>query len=156
MTVGERLRAARMKHGLTQKEVARMISVNPSRLGEWERDEKKIPDKRLRQISEALYVKESWLRGGGEPERKTPPAGADKTVHTVSLKYCGGCFHFAYVGSNAHCDYIGNTGHCRPCPAGEGCTERITPAAWRALNMQVRTEFNGYYPELRRKKDAER
>ena len=155
MTQGERLRAARMKHGLTQKEVARMISVNPSRLGEWERDEKKIPDKRLRQISEVLYVKESWLRGGG-PEREAPPAGADKTGHTVSLKYCDGCFHFGYVGSNAHCDYIGNTGHRRPCPAGEGCTERITPARWREQCKQMKIEFNGYYQELRREKDAER
>jgi len=156
MTIGERIRAARMKHNLTQKDVAKMIGVHQTLYGDWERDERKIPDNRLRMLSEVLYVKESWLRGGGEPERKTPPAGVDRKERTVSLKYCGGCFHFAYVGSNAHCDYIGNTGHCRPCPAGEGCTERITPAAWRALNMQVRAEFNGYYPELRRKKDAER
>ena len=74
MTQGERLRAARMKHNLTQKEVARMISVNPSRLGEWERDEKKIPDKRLRQISEVLYVKESWLRGVARRGKRRPPA----------------------------------------------------------------------------------
>ena len=155
MSVGERLRAARMKHNLTQKDVAKAVGVHQTLYGEWERGEKKIPDKRLHQLSETLYVKESWLRGGGV-ERKAPPAGVDKTEHIVSSKYCDGCFHFGYVGSNAHCDYIGNTGHRRPCPAGEGCTERITPARWREQCKQMKIEFNGYYPELRREKDAER
>ena len=64
MSIGERLRAARMKHNLRQKDVAEAVGVNQTLVGEWERGEKKIPDKRLRQLSEVLYVKESWLRGG--------------------------------------------------------------------------------------------
>ena len=76
MTVGERLRAARMKHNLTQKDVAKMVGVHQTLYGDWERDERKIPVNRMRQLSEVLYVKESWLRGGAASprEKRRPPA----------------------------------------------------------------------------------
>lgn len=154
MSIGKRLRAARMKSGLMQRELAVQLGTRQSQVSKWERDKEPVPPKVLTEISRILYVRESWLRYGDT--RQTPRDGVDKPTGKVSRKYCGGCFHFGYVSSNAHCNYIGNTGHCRPCPAGEGCTERITPAEWHKKNESVRVEFNGYYPELRQKRDTKR
>lgn len=39
-------------------------------------------------------------------------------------RYCFRCYH--YCPNSRSCDYIGNMGHRRPCPAGDGCTEKIT------------------------------
>lgn len=47
--------------------------------------------------------------------------------------YCQPCVHYQYLYHNGSrdapkvCLYILDTGHMRPCPAGEGCTERVTP-----------------------------
>ena len=152
MRIGVRIREARKSRGFTQKELAEQIGVHQTTVGEWERGEKRIPEERIDQIAQVLYVKASWLREAVQPEK--PCRGADKRPRQVSRTYCAGCFHFCISGMQTHCDYIGNTGHCRPCPAGEGCTERITPAEWRKKNESVRVEFNGYYPELRQKRDT--
>lgn len=39
-------------------------------------------------------------------------------------RYCFRCYH--YCPNSRSCDYIGNMGHRRPCPAGDGCTEKIS------------------------------
>ena len=98
-------------------------------------------------------LREGELAARGGSAGKALPRGGQASEAGVET-YCAGCFHFCISGMQTHCDYIGNTGHCRPCPAGEGCTERITPAEWRKKNESVRVEFNGYYPELRQKRDA--
>ncbi|MBQ9719714.1 MAG: hypothetical protein IJV64_03370 [Oscillospiraceae bacterium] len=44
---------------------------------------------------------------------------------------CKGRFHLdIYLPA---CMYIINTTHCRPCPAGKGCTAKISPEAWQKL-----------------------
>jgi transcriptional regulator with XRE-family HTH domain len=40
-TLGERLRAWRLKRGLEQREVAAMLGVKPATYGRWERDQKR-------------------------------------------------------------------------------------------------------------------
>lgn len=155
MSIGERIRIARIKSGLMQRELAAQLGTRQSRVSKWERDKEHVPPDMLREISQILYVKESWLRFG-EPEQK-PRAGADrkKKQRVVTAKYCGGCYHYCMSGMQLHCNYIVNTGHRRPCPAGEGCTERITPSEWDK-RKQVGAEFNGYYPNLRKEtKDAQ-
>lgn len=49
----------------------------------------------------------------------------------VSKKHCGGCFHLIHAGQEPCCNYLVNVGRMRPCPAGKGCTEYITEAAWQ-------------------------
>lgn len=44
---------------------------------------------------------------------------------TMVDKHCKGCVHLAWMGGGFYwCDYIGDTGKPRPCPAGQGCTEK--------------------------------
>lgn len=48
--------------------------------------------------------------------------------------YCRTCFHGdAHIGA---CLYILNTEKRRPCPAGAGCTERITEKEWNEMQKQ--------------------
>lgn len=47
--------------------------------------------------------------------------------------YCRGCYHLRTGLSVDFCQYILNTGHCRPCPAGNGCTQKISERKWNEL-----------------------
>ena len=149
MSIGKRIRAAREKSGLLQRELAAQLGTRQSQVSKWERGAEPVPSETLREISRILYVKESWLLYGG---KETPRAGVDRKRNTVSYKYCEGCAHFIVNYGDKHCDYIGDTGHMRPCPAGRDCTEYITPEDWKANKKRARAEFNEYIPELRRDK----
>lgn len=155
MRIGVRIREARKNRGFTQKELAEQIGVHQTTVGEWERGEKRIPEERIDQIAQVLYVKASWLREAVQPEKRWRGSDRKKKQRVVTAKYCGGCYHYCMSGMQLHCNYIVNTGHRRPCPAGEGCTERISPSEWDK-RKQVGAEFNGYYPNLRKEtKDAQ-
>jgi len=53
-TLGERIVATRRLLGLTQKELARRLGVDPSTLGRWERDGGKPPRKLLERLNAFL------------------------------------------------------------------------------------------------------
>lgn len=40
---------------------------------------------------------------------------------------CDNCFYYSQMrsGTLRHCTYIFKTGRMRPCPPGDGCTEKI-------------------------------
>ena len=56
------------------------------------------------------------------------------------VEYCRSCYHW----STNCCLYILNTGHRRPCPAGGGCTEKITKREW--LKMSENANLSGFEP----------
>lgn len=59
--------------------------------------------------------------------------------------YCRTCFHGdAHIGA---CLYILNTEKRRPCPAGAGCTERITEKEWNEMQKQ-RAPRTVWTPEM--------
>ena len=64
-----------------------------------------------------------------DPTPKKEIQKKESTVKTVD-RYCRKCIYTAPVicpeTRYKACDYIGVTGHRRPCPAGEGCTVRVT------------------------------
>lgn len=55
---------------------------------------------------------------------------------------CMGCFHwYGLYPVNRCCNYIFDTGHRRPCPPGDGCTEKITEAEGRARGYRKTNEL---------------
>lgn len=43
--------------------------------------------------------------------------------------FCNGCIYKMFLGGGKftpYCNYIVETGHPRPCPAGTGCTVKVT------------------------------
>ena len=55
---------------------------------------------------------------------------------------CEGCFH--YYGSfrvNRCCNYIFDADSCRGCPAGAGCSKKISESEARKLGMRRRAVF---------------
>lgn len=151
MSIGKRIRAAREKSGLLQRELAAQLGIRQALVSKWERGILQVPPETLREISRILYVKENWLLYGG---KETPRAGVDRKRNTVSYEHCAGCAHFIENYGDKHCDYIGDTDRMRPCPAGRDCTEYTTAAEWKENRKRARAEFNGYYPELQRKPDT--
>lgn len=72
-TVGGRVRQARVKKGLKQKELAKILQITSSYLGMIELN-KRLPAKQvLRQIAENTDVTYDWLLKGEEPEPDITP-----------------------------------------------------------------------------------
>lgn len=74
MTFGERLVTARKEKGLTQKELASLLNISPTRLNYWEKDKRFPPIPMLNSISEILGIDGDFLIGR-EPKQdeKTSP-----------------------------------------------------------------------------------
>lgn len=56
MSIGTRIKNARLKKGITQKQLAEMLYVDPSLVCRWEKGEKKVPVVTLVQIMEILEI----------------------------------------------------------------------------------------------------
>ena len=63
MTTGERIRAARLRAGLTQQELAEKIGISYQGIGQWERDARKPKIETLSKIADALDVPVGYFMG---------------------------------------------------------------------------------------------
>lgn len=63
-TMGERLRAAREKAGLTQSQVAEALKVSASSVKQWETDRSVPRDEQLQALAEAISADLGWLLTG--------------------------------------------------------------------------------------------
>ena len=63
MTIGKRIRAARLRADLNQSEMARRLGIKPQAVQSWERDKKPVTPKpaRIPSIARVLGVTESYL-----------------------------------------------------------------------------------------------
>ena len=75
MTFGERLVYYRTKKDLTQKALAEILGITPTRLNYWEKDKREPDVEMVRHLSEALGVSADILIGRKEDaETKKSPA----------------------------------------------------------------------------------
>lgn len=155
MSQGGRIRLVRQKAGMKQKAFGLLLGVEQSKVSKWELDKEIAPYSAIHRISKAFRVSEQWLRYGTDT-MEPAPGSALAPIAKVDKHYCAGCFHYVKAGDENHCDFIGNVGHSRPCAAGKGCTERISPEDWAVNGKRIRAKFNEYIPKIHgRKKHAE-
>lgn len=77
-------------------------------------------------------------------------------VKTCS-KYCYGCAFQQAINGGArgasgylYCAYLFMTKKRRPCPAGDGCTAKISPAEWRkSQKFKTQEEYEKYWSKVR-------
>lgn len=69
MTLGERIVEIRKERGITQKRLAEMLNITPTRLNYWEKDKRFPPIPMLNKLSEVLDVDGDYLIGR-QSERK--------------------------------------------------------------------------------------
>ncbi len=68
MTLGNRIKAARAKLRLSQKELGERFGISSAAVSAWERDETVPEFDRLRQLPAVLKIPASWLlNGSGDP-----------------------------------------------------------------------------------------
>lgn len=73
MSLGKRIRKARLKAGMTQRELGAALDVTAAAISGWERDDSEPEINRLPAILKALKVPADWLiRGDGEPPEQDP------------------------------------------------------------------------------------
>lgn len=60
---------------------------------------------------------------------------------------CRGCVYIGRIlgGAEKWCDYIGATGKRRPCPAGKGCTVRLTGKRPPSIVLPPEKDFAEWY-----------
>jgi transcriptional regulator with XRE-family HTH domain len=63
-SLGERLRSAREKSGLTAKQVANRVGVKPQSLSAWEHDQREPRANKLLMLAGILNVSVAWLLEG--------------------------------------------------------------------------------------------
>ena len=61
MTVAQRLKKIRKKHGLSQKAMAELIGVSPGAVCRWEKGERDISDWVMKAYSTAFHVPETYF-----------------------------------------------------------------------------------------------
>lgn len=85
----------------------------------------------------------------------------------VCTRYCDPCIYRKKFQSGAlpYCDHLCMTGKPRPCPAGDGCTVRVTRRVYRkrelteeekAARAQRKKEWRREYDRRRRKENREK
>lgn len=68
MTLGKRIKAARKRFGITQREIAKEFDISPAAVSSWERDETVPEFDKLGRLALVLKVPDSWLiKGTGDP-----------------------------------------------------------------------------------------
>lgn len=67
MKIGERIKEAREKAGLSQSDLARKMGVKSSSVQEWEKNETSPRRHRIEKLAETLNVTPFWLEFGTEP-----------------------------------------------------------------------------------------
>ena len=76
MTIGDRIRIARERLGLTQSDVARELKVKPQTVQQWESGQTSPRPKRIHKLAEVLKVSDVWLLTGQGPMRADAPRKA--------------------------------------------------------------------------------
>jgi transcriptional regulator with XRE-family HTH domain len=79
-TIGDRIKAARLKMDITQEELARRAGVSQSTIGNLEANTRHKP-RELLQIADALGVSAYWLERGDSESR--PPSTKHDATHAV-------------------------------------------------------------------------
>jgi transcriptional regulator with XRE-family HTH domain len=74
VTLGDRIRAARVKRNLSQPMLAKLIEVSPGIISQWENGLCTPKQQNLLKLSKVLGVDSSYLFDGKEPH-KTEPMG---------------------------------------------------------------------------------
>lgn len=74
MTFGERIVFYRKKAGLSQKALAELIDVTPTRLNYWEKDKREPDIKMINALCVALNVEGDVLLGRSAESKKSPSA----------------------------------------------------------------------------------
>lgn len=67
MKIGDRIKGAREKAGMSQSELARKMGIRASSVQEWERNETSPRRHRIKPLAEALEVTPEWLEFGTAP-----------------------------------------------------------------------------------------
>lgn len=86
MTIGQRIREARIKAGLTQAELAEKLGISYVGVSQWERDIRNPKIETVRKIADALGMKLSELMGMAAPESNEKNAAADSTERKCKIK----------------------------------------------------------------------
>lgn len=76
-TLAERIRAARIRSGLSQTELSKALNVNRSTVGHWEREQGFSPTaEHIKNMSRVMSVSASWLLQGTDDAPRPEPSGA--------------------------------------------------------------------------------
>lgn len=87
MTFGEKLVLFRTKKGLSQKSLAELLDITPTRLNYWEKDKREPDISMVRQLAAALDVSANVLIGLEESEEtKKSPAPEDAEEEKFSVE----------------------------------------------------------------------
>lgn len=70
-TVGQRIRRARIRQGLSQSELAARIRVSQPTIANWEQDSHAPRTGALDKVAETLGVETFWLMNGGQTHKNT-------------------------------------------------------------------------------------
>lgn len=76
-TFGEKIIEARERQNLTQKALAEMLDITPTRLNYWEKDKREPNIAMIKQIAAALNISISELLELGEFDNQNPNAGVE-------------------------------------------------------------------------------
>ena len=69
MTVGERIKAARINIGMTQKELAEKLGIPYQSIGQWERDQRNPKVDTLQRLADVLGVSVPYLMGWNQVDK---------------------------------------------------------------------------------------
>lgn len=71
-TFGQRLVASREKRNLSQKELAELLGITPTRLNYWEKDKREPAIEMIKLIAQVLDLDTNYLIGHQPQNKKTP------------------------------------------------------------------------------------
>lgn len=78
MTIGERIKQQRESKGLSQRALAKLLSVEPNTLWRWEKGQRNPSDEDKRRIAEALHTSISYLIGETDDPSSAPSKAQKK------------------------------------------------------------------------------
>ena len=67
-TIGQRIRLARTRRGVTQEELAKLVGKSKQLISAWEGNRSELLSSSLASLARALFVDVGWLLYGGQPE----------------------------------------------------------------------------------------
>ncbi len=75
-TLGKRLVEVRKKRGLTQKKLAELLAITPTRLNYWEKDKREPDISMIKRISDVLQIDPNFLIGVNLETEESPCSDA--------------------------------------------------------------------------------
>ena len=84
-TFGQRLVASREKRNLSQKELAELLGITPTRLNYWEKDKREPAIEMIKLIAQVLDLDTNYLIGH-QPQNKKSPSTAEAAPGEDVLK----------------------------------------------------------------------